>query len=218
MKLANPKRQMLARCRQFNQITGIAIPSQFEFENDLFERARKLKRVNRAIRECRKCAGLNIVGATESAPGYGSPVAKIFFIGQSLCTQCMATQIPFTEGSGYLIDLALRLSGLTRLDVFMSNVVHCHPQKNRASTKKEIKNCVAFLQTELEIIKPKLIVCLGRDAEKATRQYLTIGDDTGMGETRVINVKHPAYFLHTTDTSGVKKWICDLSTEIDTCK
>ena len=66
---------------------------------------------------------------------------------------------------------------------------------------------MSYLQMELDIVRPKLVVLLGRDAEKAYKRL----PDHPSGKLRVVAVKHPAYFLHRQDTNGVKNWIIDLS-------
>lgn len=123
------------------------------------------------IKECRRCDGMNIDGRTASAPGYGCLTSPVALVGQSLCEKCMETQIPFTEGSGDLIDEGIALAGLTKEQVFISNAVHCHPPKNRASHQHEIVNCSPFLHRELEIVRPRLVITLGRDAERVLRFF-----------------------------------------------
>lgn len=123
------------------------------------------------IARCRRCDGMNIPGVTASAPGYGCLTSPVALVGQSLCEKCMQTQIPFTEGSGDLIDEAITLAGLEKHDVFISNAVHCHPPKNRPSHEREIVNCSPFLHRELDIVRPRLVITLGRDAERVVRFF-----------------------------------------------
>lgn len=123
------------------------------------------------IKRCRRCEGMNIPGVTESAPGYGCVSSPVVLVGQSLCEKCMDTQIPFTGGSGDLIDEGIALAGLRKDQVFISNAVHCHPPKNRASHQHEIVNCAPFLHRELELVRPRLVITLGRDAERVVRFF-----------------------------------------------
>lgn len=94
---------------------------------------RQLKRIAERISTCRQCPGMNVPGVTASAPGYGSPDAPVAIVGQSLCRKCMESGIPFTGGSGRYIDRALELADLKKSDLFISNVVHCHPVNDRKS-------------------------------------------------------------------------------------
>ncbi len=124
------------------------------------------------IKHCRKCAGMNEPGRTESAPGYGSLVSAVVLVGQSLCKKCMESRIPFTGGSGRYIDQALDLAGREKSEVFTTNLVHCHPEGDRPSTPHQIENCRGYLHDELDIIKPILVIGLGDDAEADLRAHL----------------------------------------------
>src|SRR2546427_8443393 len=97
------------------------------------------------IKQCTKCDGLNIEGVTESAPGYGNLYSKVMIVGQSLCRKCMETQIPFTGGSGKMLDRAFEIAHIRKSDVFITNVVHCHPPENRVSFSQEITSCRSYL-------------------------------------------------------------------------
>ncbi|MDP7707122.1 uracil-DNA glycosylase family protein [Mycobacterium sp. TY815] len=118
------------------------------------------------IRSCRRCEGMNIPRLTASAPGYGSLSSPVALVGQSLCEKCMESQIPFTGGSGDMIDEGIERAGQRKSNIFISNAVHCHPPKNRASREYEIVNCAPHLHRELEIVRPLLVITLGRDAQR----------------------------------------------------
>ena len=136
-------------------------------------RQRQMKELRAQIRACEKCEGMNIHGVTQAAPGYGSVHSPVVLVGQSLCHECMESQIPFTGGSGELIDASLALAGVDKRDIFITNVVHCHPHSephdNRASKPHEIANCTPYLVRELNIVEPELVIGLGVDAEKVLR-------------------------------------------------
>lgn len=120
------------------------------------------------IKVCRLCPGLNIPGETESAPGYGSVDSPVVLVGQSLCGKpCMESQVPFTGGSGSLLDRSFEEARIAKRDVFITNVVHCHPTRNHASLPTWISNCSPYLHLELKIVQPKLVIALGQDAKKA---------------------------------------------------
>ena len=132
---------------------------------------RALAALAQRVRSCRRCPGLNIAGETESAPGYGSPDSPVVIVGQSLCGPCMKSQIPFTGGSGKLIDQALTAAGLRKNEIFITNVVHCHPPDNRPSLPQEVSNCSKFLSAELETVRPQLIIGLGKDAAQWLKEW-----------------------------------------------
>lgn len=183
-----------------------------QFEQNLFEKARTKKVLDRKIRFCKRCPGLNQKGTTESAPGWGSLSADIFFVGQSLCTQCMLTAIPFTEKSGYFLDVALRLSNLRRTDVFITNVVHCHPPRNRQSSNEEVNNCLPYLYDELNIVRPRVIFPLGKDASKSIAVCRRLKFKF---RTKIVALTHPAAFLYTRSQEQLKDWLIGTSMEID---
>ncbi len=123
-----------------------------------------------AVAACRRCPGLNVEGVTGSAPGYGCETSPVMVVGQSLCKLCMEyPPEPFRGGSEWLITRALAAAGLVKSDVFVTNVVHCHPPDDRASEQHEKDNCRRFLRRELALVRPSLIVALGDDAHTATR-------------------------------------------------
>lgn len=134
-------------------------------------RERQMNVVQDRIRACRVCAEMNIYDETQAAPGYGSPWSPVVIVGQSLCGKpCMRAQIPFTGGSGRFLNLSLERAGLAKSDVFTTNVVHCHPRGNRPSLPNEIENCRPHLLRELEIVQPRLVIGLGKDASAALRE------------------------------------------------
>lgn len=118
------------------------------------------------IKSCGLCAGLNCKETgTLNAPGYGNTNSKVVLIGQSLCGKpCIEAQIPFTGGSGNLLDQAFQQAGIQKKDIYTTNVVKCHPPNNRKSHDHEIRNCITYLDRELQWIAPSQIVCLGKDA------------------------------------------------------
>lgn len=138
-------------------------------------RRRQLKLIADRISTCRQCPGMNLPGVTASAPGYGSAHAPVAIVGQSLCRKCMESGIPFTGGSGSYIDRALELVDLKKSDMFITNVVHCHPVNDRKSHRYEIENCTPYLHEELDVVSPRLIIGLGDDAEKVLSHHYPDG-------------------------------------------
>lgn len=134
---------------------------------------RRLDLIAEQISTCRQCPGMNAPGVTASAPGYGSAHAPVAIVGQSLCRRWMESSgVPFTGGSGTYIDRAMEIAGREKRELFITNVVHCHPIDDRRSHPHEIDNCLPFLHKELDVVSPPLIIGLGADAEKAlTARY-----------------------------------------------
>lgn len=117
---------------------------------------------------------------------------------------CMTTQVPFTGGSGRILDRAFELAGVAKAEVFLTNVVHCHPPANRASRPYEIENCASFLEQELGLVAPLLIIGFGRDAAAWLRKRLTAEWDLferldqfspSPSRRAILLARHPAYIL-----------------------
>ena len=68
---------------------------------------------------------------------------------------------PFVGAAGQLLDNILAAVGLSRAGVFIGNVVKCRPPGNRLPTPDEVKTCTPYLQAQLRIIEPKIVICLG---------------------------------------------------------
>lgn len=165
------------------------------------------------VRTCRRCATLNLPAtqdteATTASPGAGDPESPVVIVGQSLCGKpCIDAQVPFTGGSGHLLDSAFIRAGRRKDEVFVTNLVHCHPPKNRASTSVEIANCARYLNRELAVIQPHAIAALGRDAQAWLTGWVSgqprewvISDGSarsewGAGEHRLLLLPHPSWAM-----------------------
>lgn len=151
-----------------------------------------------------------------------SPVA---LVGQSLCEKCMETQIPFTGGSGDLIDDSIKRAGYGKRDLFISNAVHCHPPKNRASHQHELVNCSPFLHRELEIVRPRLVITLGRDAERVVaffyprarvspKSFEPPSGRLPKGVPYIFNATHPSWIKRQHDEQLETKYVAELAAAI----
>lgn len=155
----------------------------------------KWRKLSEEIKKCHKCKGLNDEEAgTLNAPGYGSTTSKVVIIGQSLCgNPCIKSQIPFTGGSGILLDEAFEKIEINKNDIYITNVVKCHPPNNRKSEAHEIKNCSLFLKAELEWINPTHIICLGKDAWSKFDQTIDKPTTKNKGNLQMHYIYHPSY-------------------------
>ena len=186
--------------------TGRLDEGAFQWENELCEKGVKEKVLRGKILRCGRCPGMNIPRFTEAVPGWGNLNAEVMFVGQSLHQPGVVTGLPFIGGSGYLIDAALRCSGLLRKDVFLWNVVLCHPPNNRASKQEEKDNCFEYLQEAVDIVRPRLLILLGNDAKQAP---LTIPQGTTWR-----CYTHPASFMYAEPESRAN-WVVKVSLEMD---
>ncbi|NQV15099.1 uracil-DNA glycosylase [bacterium] len=115
---------------------------------------------NNEIKECMKCP----LGSTRTnfVFGVGNPDADLMFVGEAPGEREDLEGIPFVGRAGKLLDDILKAIDLRREDVYIANVLKCRPPDNRDPNKAEIENCEPYLLKQIELIKPKLLVALGR--------------------------------------------------------
>lgn len=119
-----------------------------------------MKKLEEKIKKCQKC-GLSQL-RTHAVPGSGSYDAKIMFIGEAPGYWEDQRGLPFVGKAGKILDELLKGIGLRRDDVYITNIVKCRPPGNRDPTDEEIKACSPYLDKQIDIIQPKIIVPLGR--------------------------------------------------------
>lgn len=133
--------------------------------------------------------------------GHGNPHAPIVFIGEAPGQKEDELGIPFVGAAGKFLDDLLASIGLKREDVYITNVVKFRPPENRDPTPEEKEQCLPWLQLELALIKPKVIVTLGRHALTQLFPTLNISATHGKPQTltkdmTVFPIYHPAAALH----------------------
>lgn len=117
-------------------------------------------KLNEEVKACQNCPLYKL--AKNPVPGDGSVNAEVMFIGEGPGEKEDASGKPFVGAAGKLLDEMLQSIGLSREDVYIANVVKHRPPGNRDPKPEEIQTCWPYLIRQIEIIKPKLIVCLGR--------------------------------------------------------
>ncbi len=119
-----------------------------------------LAEVARAVRACTDCPLHR--GRTHAVPGEGSPSADLMFIGEGPGFQEDRQGRPFVGPAGRLLEGLLASIGTNRDDVFIGNMVKCRPPDNRDPQPPEIAACSKYLDRQIELVNPKIIVTLGR--------------------------------------------------------
>ena len=112
------------------------------------------------IAKCEKCSLAKT--RINTVPGSGNAGAKILFVGEAPGQKEDESGIPFCGAAGKFLDEMLDSIGLDRNDVFIANTLKCRPPENRDPEDGEKAACRSYLDRQVETIKPKLIVCLGR--------------------------------------------------------
>ncbi len=175
-----------------------------DLERDLDERRKALESVHRKIRSCTLCP-LH-TGRTKAVPGAGPTDAEIVFIGEAPGFYEDQQGIPFVGAAGRFLDELLAQSGIDRERVFITNVIKCRPPGNREPEIAEVEACRAYLDRQLEIIRPQVIVTLGRHSmarafpdEKVSQvhgQPRTVVDAASGTDLVYFPMYHPAAALH----------------------
>ncbi len=122
----------------------------------------KLDYIASLIKDCKKCSLSQ--NALNPVPGFGNPNARILIIGEAPGAKEDLQGLPFVGNSGKLLDKLLASINLNRSDVFICNILKHRPPENRDPNPDEITVCVPYLKAQIEIIKPKIIITLGRFA------------------------------------------------------
>lgn len=139
-------------------------------------------------------------GATRLVPGHGNPKARIVFIGEAPGADEDKNGIPFVGRAGKFLDEMLVSIGLRREDIYITNMVKCRPPNNRDPEEDEIRLYRAWLDWELKIIEPDIIVPLGRFALAKFLPGVKIGQVHGKVFRRAGKIYfvmyHPAVALY----------------------
>jgi uracil-DNA glycosylase family 4 len=133
-------------------------------DTSVAETTRELEKVADEVRQCRKCPLGSL--RTNVVPGEGNPRARIFFVGEGPGADEDAQGRPFVGRAGQLLDRIIKACGLKRSDVFIGNILKCRPPENRDPRPDEIISCLPYLQRQIELINPEIIVALGAHAAR----------------------------------------------------
>jgi uracil-DNA glycosylase len=176
----------------------------------LFEVVDKVKddtllKIREDIGDCTRCKLHK--GRHKIVFGDGNPKAELVFIGEGPGADEDMQGLPFVGRAGKLLTQMIEAMGLQRKDVYICNVVKCRPPENRAPEPDEVTTCSPYLLRQIDVIQPKVIVCLGAVAAK-TLLETTRGISQFRGEwlqwrgRRLMATYHPAYLLRNPNAKG----------------
>lgn len=168
------------------------------------KKAAELEKIAEEVKQCCKC-GLGST-RTNAVPGEGDPNARIMFVGEGPGADEDAQGRPFVGRAGQLLDKIIVACGLKRSDVFIANILKCRPPGNRDPRADEIISCLPYLQRQIEIINPEIIVALGAHAAKTLLnttksigrlrgQFLDYYTGIDKPPIKLMATYHPAYLL-----------------------
>jgi DNA polymerase len=154
------------------------------------------------IGDCQRCKLAK--GRKNIVFGQGNPRAELMFVGEAPGAEEDEQGLAFVGRAGQLLTKIIEAIGLRREDVFIANVLKCRPPQNRNPEPDEILSCQPFLEKQIETIRPKVIVGLGKfggqwllkTAEPISRLRGRIGDYNGI---KAVPTYHPAFLLRNPD-------------------
>src|SRR5690349_24328460 len=149
--------------------------------------------------DCQRCK-LHRLGRTQVVFGVGNPDADLMFVGEAPGGDEDLQGEPFVGRAGQLLTKIIEAIGMTRPQVYIANVIKCRPPGNRNPEPDEVEQCEPFLFRQIDIIKPKVIVALGKFAAqsllKTTEPITRIrGREYRYRDAILMPTYHPAYLL-----------------------
>jgi uracil-DNA glycosylase family 4 len=157
-----------------------------------------LSELNKEIALCQQCEIAKY--RNRVVPGEGAESADIMFIGEAPGWHEDQQGRPFVGPAGKFLDELLASIGLKRSQVYIANVIKCRPQGNRDPLPTEIQNCRAWLERQIEIVNPRMIVTLGRYSMAMFFPGKSISKVHGTAQRRenvlYYAMYHPAAALH----------------------
>jgi len=173
-------------------------PELFADSKENWETTQTLDDLNRLICNCTKCDLHK--GRNKFVFGVGNPKADVLLIGEGPGAEEDKQGEPFVGRAGQLLNDILKAINFTRQEVYIANIVKCRPPGNRTPLPNEMDSCLPYLVKQIELIKPKLILCLGLVAAGALlKKKDSLGKMRGkifeFNHTKVMVTYHPAALL-----------------------
>lgn len=150
---------------------------------------KSLDKIKEKVISCTKCDLCH--DRTNSVPGKGRKDAEIIFIGEAPGRSEDKHGEPFVGAAGKKLSIALEHAGITRDSVYITNVVKCRPPKNRVPTQNERDACSEYLESEISLIKPKVICIMGNTAYNS----LLGGNNITKNRGKIVTKNGRQYFL-----------------------
>jgi len=169
--------------------------------NDLRPRLLPLAVIREDLGPCTRCK-LHTLGRKQIVFGVGNPNADLMFVGEAPGADEDVQGEPFVGRAGQLLTKIIEAIGLKREDVYIANVIKCRPPGNRNPEPDEVEQCEPFLFRQIDSIKPKVIVALGKFAAQSllrTSDPITRlrGREFKYRDAILMPTYHPAYLLRT---------------------
>lgn len=164
--------------------------------------------------ECAACTGCGLhAGRTRSVFSDGNPAAQIMLIGEGPGYNEDLQGKPFVGQAGQLLDRMLAAIGLDRQQVYIANIVKCRPPGNRAPTPEEMQACLGYLEAQIALVQPQIIILSGATAlQGLLKEKRSITRSRGQWlqwqGIWCMPIFHPAYLLrNAARDKGSPKWL-----------
>ncbi len=169
------------------------------------ELKRELEELEKQIRGCKKCGLCET--RTNAVPGEGSSEVDIMLVGEAPGFNEDKQGNPFVGAAGGILDQLLKSVDISKDDVYITNILKCRPPGNRNPQEDEINSCAFYLDRQIELIKPKVICCLGNFAIKFIMKKFNLDKEiqgvskihgkvlkvsTLDGQIKIVAMYHPA--------------------------
>jgi uracil-DNA glycosylase len=199
VSMADPERECTPRISEPRKKVESGMPRRSSVDREQFENLRL------TISTCAKCPHLAASRHTVVF-GTGNPEADLMFVGEAPGADEDMQGEPFVGRAGELLTKIIHTMGFRRSDVFIANVLKCRPDMplgapgNRSPTPEEMETCLPYLQRQIELIRPKVMVALGGVAMrglfgKTEPMKLMRGRWHTFGSIPVMATYHPSYLL-----------------------
>jgi uracil-DNA glycosylase len=165
----------------------------------ILDRKSHLEMLDEEVKSCRKCTDI-VCFRQQTVFGAGPLQPTVCFMGEAPGADEDRSGQPFVGRAGQLLTKIIEAMQLKRDDVYILNALKCRPPQNRTPVPEEIEHCHPFVETQLEVLQPKYIVCLGAVAVRSLLGLtLPVGSLRGRfhqyRQARVVVTYHPSYLL-----------------------
>ncbi len=192
------------RLKFYSQLGLSFIPSESSSKETLYLPLKE------RILVCQKCPLSK--ERKNAVPGEGSLGAELMFVGEAPGRDEDIQGKPFVGRAGQLLTKIINAMRFKRSEVYITNVVKCRPPQNRTPHSEEIDKCKGYLQEQIDLVGPRVIVTLGKVATDffiRSRQSMTAlrGEFHQFGQIRIMPTFHPSYIIRNEGNRRIKRMV-----------
>jgi DNA polymerase len=194
----------------FRYFSDLGVEFAFPLPSKSVDKVSLLQPLEKKILGCRLCPLAK--GRTNAVPGEGSYDTPLMFVGEGPGADEDLQGRPFVGRAGQLLTKIIEAMKFKREDVYITNVVKCRPPQNRTPLRPEIDACRPYLQTQIRVIAPQVIVTLGKVAtdwfiSSSAGMTSLRGEFHDYGKIRIMPTFHPSYVIRNEGDKRIKKLV-----------